>query len=884
MELFKLFGTIAVDNSGANKAIDETTSKAKSAQAKIATAFTKAGDTMSGIGKKLLPVSTAVGGLGIATGKMAMDFEDSMADINTLLDDDSHLKGYEKSVKSISKETGLSIENMADGMYQAISSIGDGGEETQKIFNTMAVAAKAGSAEVSDSVSLISAGMKGYNQVNQETAQRISDLAFQTAKLGVTTFPEMAKSMQPLFPLANSLNLSYEDLFGSMATLTGVTGNTAEVSTQLKAVFSNLMKPTGDMQTLIEKYGYSSGQAMLESEGFAGMLKIVQQETGGQADKMASLFSSTEAVTAMTALTGSQFDTFNSKLAQMSSATGATNTAYEKLNTSGDKMRKAWNNLKVTGLELGQTLITTLAPIIETVAEKVGKFSEWFSSLNEGQRETIVKIAAMVAAAGPLLIMFGKVTSGIGSIISIGGKLFGGIGNLVKISSTVLGTGSKVAGGIASLGTKIGGALIPAIAAIPAPVWIVIAVIGALVAAGIALYKNWDEVSAWAKKAWGAIKETVKNAIDGVVGFFQNVIDFVKDNWQSLLLFLVNPIVGGFKLIYDNCTGFREFIDNFLAGIKDVFSNMVENIKQKATDLKDSVIQKFSDLKENTVNKMEELKEKAVNKFIELKEKSYAKVEELKEKAVNKFEELKVKTTGKIEELKDKALSKVEELKEKAVNKFNDLKEKATNKLQNLKDQGLNKINELKEKGITGLTDLASKGLERFDKLKDGIKDKLEAVKNFVSGTVDKLKSFFSFDWDLPKIKLPHFSIDGEFSLNPPSIPHLDVEWYKNGGIMTQPTAFGFNPMTGKVMGGGEAGAEAIAPISLLQEYIKTAVQENNQGLMTLMSKILNLLNQYLPCMTQMKLVLDSGETIGALAPGLNSKLGSISNFDERIR
>ena len=88
----------------------------------------------------------------------------------------------------------------------------------------------------------------------------------------------MANSMKPLFPLSSTLNMSLEELFGSMATLTGVTGNTAEVSTQLKAVFSNLIKPTTAMQKLIEKYGYSNSQAMLETKGFAGVLEILQKK------------------------------------------------------------------------------------------------------------------------------------------------------------------------------------------------------------------------------------------------------------------------------------------------------------------------------------------------------------------------------------------------------------------------------------------------------------------------------------------------------------------------------------------------------------------------------------------------------------------------------
>ncbi len=225
--------------------------------------------------------------------------------------------------------------------------------------------------------------------------------------------------MQPLFPLANSLNLTYEDLFGSMATLTGVTGNTAEVSTQLKAVFSNLMTPTTQMQQLIEKYGYSSGQAMLQSEGFAGMLKIVQKETGGQTDEMAGLFSSVEAVTAMTALTGSQFDTFNDKLGQMGDAAGATGAAYDKLNTNGDSLRKTWNTLKNTAVEFGTTMMSMLAPTINALSKAVSGLSSWFNNLGDVQRKFVVTLAGITAAAGPALIVFGKISSGIGKVIDV---------------------------------------------------------------------------------------------------------------------------------------------------------------------------------------------------------------------------------------------------------------------------------------------------------------------------------------------------------------------------------------------------------------------------------------------------------------------------------
>lgn len=113
--------------------------------------------------------------------------------------------------------------------------------------------------------------------MNVKTAQSISDMAFMTQKLGVTTYKELASSMQPLFPLGKSLNVSYQELFGSMATLTGVTGNTAEVTTQMKGLFTGLLKPTDSMSKLMQKYGYQNGQAMIKSEGMSGVLKILQR-------------------------------------------------------------------------------------------------------------------------------------------------------------------------------------------------------------------------------------------------------------------------------------------------------------------------------------------------------------------------------------------------------------------------------------------------------------------------------------------------------------------------------------------------------------------------------------------------------------------------------
>lgn len=547
---------LSVAGKGDMSDIEKAFSTAQTSLDTLEKKFESASQKFEAASKKFAPISAAVAGVGIASGKMALDFEDSMANVNTLLDDPSHLEGYKNAVRRISDNTGLSLETMSAGMYQAVSSLGDGGEETERIFTTMARSAKAGGAEVSDSVALISAGMKGYNDVSNETAQKISDLAFQTAKLGVTTFPEMARSMQPLFPLANSLNLSYEELFGSMATLTGVTGNTAEVSTQLKAVFSNLMAPTTAMQGVIEKYGYSSGQAMLESEGLAGMLKIVQNETGGQADKMAELFSSTEAVTAMTALTGSQFDTFNDKLGQMSDAAGATNAAYEKLQTNGDKLRKAWNQVKNMGVLLGSTMLDMLAPSITALTDKIDIFSECFANTEESTRRFIVIIGTVVAAIAPALMLMGKL-SGIGATFAKGLALIASPAGIViaLVAGLAAGFVHLMATNDAFRERVIG--IWQGIQAIVEPI------IGSIKEKCATIFSGISD---------GSVLDGIEGKFSGIVSRIQPVIETIKGSIASAVEF-IKPMLPS---IFD---GFMQAIQNIIPVFQNIFSTISSVIR-----------------------------------------------------------------------------------------------------------------------------------------------------------------------------------------------------------------------------------------------------------------------------------------------------------------
>jgi hypothetical protein len=122
------------------------------------------------------------------------------------------------------------------------------------------------------------------------------------------------------------------------------------------------------------------------------------------------------------------------------------------------------------------------------------------------------------------------------------------------------------------------------------------------------------------------------------------------------------------------------------------------------------------------------------------------------------------------------------------------------------------------------------KAKTKFNEIQKTISDKMESAQKAVKKAIDKIKGFFDFSWSLPKLKMPHFTITGSFSLNPPSVPSLGIDWYKkamnNGMILDAATIFGFNPKTGKFLGGGEAGSETVVGTKSLLSMIKRAVYD----------------------------------------------------------
>ena len=157
-----------------------------------------------------------------------------------------------------------------------------------------------------------------------------------------------------------------------------------------------------------------------------------------------------------------------------------------------------------------------------------------------------------------------------------------------------------------------------------------------------------------------------------------------------------------------------------------------------------------------------------------------------------------------------------------------------------------------------------------FDNIRKAIADKIDAARESVRKAIDKIKGFFKFSWSLPKIKLPSFTLKGKFSLSPPSVPKISVKWNAAGAVFDQPTIFD-TPLG--LQGVGEAGPEAVAPISVLQGYVSDAVRRENEGIIRTMIEQNRIMQDFLKRTIPRSVQLDSGALIGELTPAIDREL-----------
>jgi TP901 family phage tail tape measure protein len=309
----------------------------------------------------------------VGSVRVFREFETGIANIATL--GVENIDKIKESILSLAADTPVAIDNLTAGLYQVVSAGVDAANQIQ-VLEVTAKAAKAGLAETTDALGLAASVVKSYGKDWSE-AEEVLDKAFQTVKLGQTTFAELSTNIGKVAPLAATLKVSTEELFGAFATLTGVTGDTAIVSTQLRAILAAMAKPTNEMAAAIERAGFASAEMLIEQEGLVGVLKFLQKESGGSAAQMAKLFGRIEAVNAALALSGAQFDTFIEKTDAMSKSTGALTEAFEiQAETLDSDIQILKNNFNILTIGLLEGFLPAMNIVIGGLANFIQAFNE----------------------------------------------------------------------------------------------------------------------------------------------------------------------------------------------------------------------------------------------------------------------------------------------------------------------------------------------------------------------------------------------------------------------------------------------------------------------------------------------------------------------------
>jgi phage-related minor tail protein len=371
-----------------------------------------------------------------------------------------------------------------------------------------------------------------------------------------------------------------------------------------------------------------------------------------------------------------------------------------------------------------------------------------------------------------------------------------------------------------------------------------------------------------ASKVFNGVKDTVHNVMSAATETAKEKLGNMKTAYEENGGGIKGVVAAGWEGIKGYYSAGFTFVDNLSGGklseIKSKFSEKTSEIKTKVSEgwenMKTSVTTKMTEWKTNASNKLNEIKTNFSTKVSDIKSNVSTGWENMKTTVTNKMTEWKNNASNKLTEIKSGFSSKVSEIKTKWSTDFTNIKDKATSLMETAKSNVSTKLNNMKsaysEKGggIKGIVSATFTGVKDtmnslmgtantltggkldsiksafsskmgaakstvssvLDDIKGAFSSKLESAKSTVSSVIEKIKGVFNFKWSLPHLNLPHISVNGgkaPYGIGGKgSLPSFSIEWYKNGGIMTNPTVFGINGNS--LMVGGEAGDEAILPLA----------------------------------------------------------------------
>ena len=445
----------------------------------------------------------ATAAIGVASLKMAGDFDGAMREVNTMMQlSEEQFKDFSKEIQNMSRELGVSAVDSANALYQAISA----GVPKENVVEFLEIATKAAIGGMTDTTTAVDGLTTVINafKIPVSDAQKVADIMFTTVKGGKTTFEELSSSLFNVAPIAAASGVKFEEVAAALASITKQGVPTSVAATQLRAAIQALTAPTSTQKTMMQELGFEMNQEVMQSQGLAAAFNMVQEATGGNMEQMRKLIGSVEGVQAILALTGQNAETFAADLDAMANSEGAATEATDQMEESiSRKLAKLKFQFQDIAITIGTALLPVLKSLMDTIGPIIEKIGTWIS---EHSKLTTILLAG-AAVLGVLLIVLPKLIAILGTLKGI----------------TIVATAVQWLWNVAVSANPIG---------------LIILAIAGLVAGIILLVKHFDKV----KAAFEAVGNFFKHVIDAIVGFFQNMADGIKAVFWNIVDIVLAPI------------------------------------------------------------------------------------------------------------------------------------------------------------------------------------------------------------------------------------------------------------------------------------------------------------------------------------------------------
>lgn len=340
----------------------------------------------------------------------------------------------------------------------------------------------------------------------------------------------------------------------------------------------------------------------------------------------------------------------------------------------------------------------------------------------------------------------------------------------------------------------------------------------------------WDSITGFLSGAW----ETIKNIV--TVGIMA-----VKEIISAAFQIITLP----FRFIWENC---KDTVLSIWETIKSVIGEKIDAVKEKITTVTTAISNVASaawnaisstasslweGIKSTIGSKIDAAKEKVSTATSAITSVASSAWSSVSSTASSLWNAISSTVSSKISAASSAVSSATSTITSVASSAWSSVSSAASSKWESVRSTISSKLSSAKSTVsslMSGITSTMSSGLSsalstvtgKFSSIYSTISSKMSAARDAVGNAISALKSKFNFSWSLPHLKLPHVSISGSFSINPPSVPHFGISWYKDGGILTRPTVFG--AAGNNLLAGGEAGAEAVVPLATLWDKLETMI------------------------------------------------------------